>query len=174
MDQISAKAYYFMSIAYEKMNQLPQLRPLMFEAYKSSCLHMDQIGQATLMNIIIRSYLQQNLFEQARNFISKTTFPETVSNNQTARYLYYVGRIKAVQLEYSQAQLSLIQALRKAPEVGALAFRVQVQKLLVIVELLMGEIPQRSVFAQEKFVQPLAAYFQIVSCVKQGDMERFK
>lgn len=74
-----------------------------------------------------------------------------MSNNQTARYLYYVGRIKAVQLEYSQAQLSLIQALRKAPEVGAIGFRVQVQKLLVIVELLMGEIPQRSVFAQEKF-----------------------
>jgi 26S proteasome regulatory subunit N3 len=50
-------------------------------------------------------------------------------------------------LEYSDAQASLIQALRKGPEVGALGFRIQVQKLLVIVELLMGEIPQRSVFA---------------------------
>jgi 26S proteasome regulatory subunit N3 len=55
------------------------------------------------MNIIIRSYLQQNLYEQARNFISKTTFPENASNSQFARYLYYFGRIKTVQLEYSAA-----------------------------------------------------------------------
>lgn len=41
LDHLSAKAYYFMSIAYEKNGQLAQLRPLMFEAYKSSCLHLD-------------------------------------------------------------------------------------------------------------------------------------
>lgn len=73
----------------------------------------------------------------------KTTFPENVSNNQFARYLYYQGRINAVQLEYSEAQTALIQALRKAPEVGAVGFRITVQKLLIIVELLMGEIPNR-------------------------------
>jgi 26S proteasome regulatory subunit N3 len=55
------------------------------------------------MNIILRSYLHENLYEQARNFIVKTTFPEQASNNQYARYLYYLGRIKAVQLEYSEA-----------------------------------------------------------------------
>lgn len=108
IDPLQAKAIYFMSIAYEKMNLLPQVRPQIFEAYKSSCLHLDTTGQATLMNIIIRSYLQQNLYEQARNFISKTTFPENASNSQFARYLYYVGRIKTVQLEYSAAQASLI------------------------------------------------------------------
>lgn len=57
---------------------------------------MDYIGQATLINIIIRSFISQNLYEQARNFISKTTFPESASNNQFARYEYYVGRIKTV------------------------------------------------------------------------------
>ncbi len=111
------------------------------------------------MNIIIRSYLQQNLYEQARNFIQKTTFPENASNSQFARYLYYVGRIKTVQLEYSAAQASLTQALRKGPEVGALGFRIQTQKLLVIVELLMGEIPHRSVFANKDYQKPLAPYF---------------
>jgi 26S proteasome regulatory subunit N3 len=63
LDYLGAKAYYFISVAYEKMNLLPSLRPYMFEAYKSSCLHLDQIGQATTMNIIVRSYLQQNLYE---------------------------------------------------------------------------------------------------------------
>jgi 26S proteasome regulatory subunit N3 len=115
----------------------------MFEAYKTACLRSDQIGQATITNIILRSYLSQNLYEQARNFIVKTSFPESASNNQNARYLYYLGRIKAVQLEYSEAQARLIQALRKGPEVGALGFRIQVQKLQIITELLMGEIPNR-------------------------------
>lgn len=103
------------------------------------------------MNIIIRTYLQENLYEQARNFIVKTTFPESVSNNQYARYLYYQGRIKAVQLEYSEAQAALIQSLRKAPEVGATGFRIHTTKLLIIVELLMGEIPNRQVFNQKDF-----------------------
>jgi 26S proteasome regulatory subunit N3 len=54
----------------------------------------------------------------------KTAFPEQASNNQQARYLYYMGRIKAVQLEYSEAQARLIQALRKGPEIGAKGFRI--------------------------------------------------
>jgi 26S proteasome regulatory subunit N3 len=126
------------------------------------------------MNIILRSYLSQNLYDQARNFIVKTTFPEQASNNQFARYLYYLGRIKAVQLEYSEAQARLIQALRRGPEIGAKGFRIQVQKLLVIVELLMGDIPNRQVFSQAEFKKPLAPYYQIVTSVKSGDMDTFK
>lgn len=76
---------------------------MMLEAYKSCCLKLDTIGQATIMNVIIRSFMSQNLYDQAKNFIVKTSFPEHASNNQFARYLYYLGRIKAVQLEYSEA-----------------------------------------------------------------------
>ena len=104
----------------------------------------------------------------------KTGFPEGVSNNQYARYLYYVGRIKAVQLEYSEAQASLIQSQRKGPEIGATAFRIQVQKLLIVVTLLMGEIPARNIFDLKDFKKPLHPYFLIVNCVKQGDMDKFK
>jgi 26S proteasome regulatory subunit N3 len=41
LDHLAAKAYYFISVAYEKMNLLPSLRPQMFEGYKSCCLHLD-------------------------------------------------------------------------------------------------------------------------------------
>lgn len=126
------------------------------------------------MNIILRSYLQQNLYEQARSFLVKTSFPEQASNNQYARYLYYLGRIKAIQLEYSEAQARLIQALRKGPEVGAKAFRAQVLKLQVIVELLMGDIPNRQIFSNPDFKASLLPYYQIVTCVKSGDMIQFK
>ena len=79
-----------------------------------------------------------------------------------------------MQLEYSEAQARLIQALRKGPEVGAKAFRIQVTKLQVIVELLMGDIPSRQVFSNPDFKQALLPYYQIVASVKQGDMDNFK
>jgi 26S proteasome regulatory subunit N3 len=55
-----------------------------------------------------------------------------------------------------------------------MAFRIQVQKLQVIVELLMGEIPNRQIFSQSYLQKPLSPYFQIVNCVKSGDMDTFK
>jgi len=64
-----------------------------------------------------------------------------------------------------------MQALRKGPEAGAKGFRIQVQKLLVLVELLMGEIPNRQLFSSGEFKKPLTPYYQIVTCVKSGDME---
>ncbi|CDW73499.1 probable 26s proteasome non-atpase regulatory subunit 3-like [Stylonychia lemnae] len=174
LDHLAAKSLYLYSVIYEKLKSLHQIRPVMFEAYKTACLRSDQIGQATITNIILRSYLSQNLYEQARNFIVKTSFPESASNNQNARYLYYLGRIKAVQLEYSEAQARLIQALRKGPEVGAIGFRTQVQKLQIITELLMGEIPNRQIFSHPDFKKSLAPYYQVVTSVKSGDMETFK
>jgi 26S proteasome regulatory subunit N3 len=158
MDHLGAKSMYFIGVVYEKLEMLPQVRPMMMDAYKSCCLKLDQIGQATILNVLIRSYLSQNLFEQARNLISKTSFPEHASNNQLARFLYYSGKIKAVQLEYSEAQAKLVNALRRGPEVGATGFRIQVQKLLVICELLMGEIPSRLVFQNPEYKKALWPY----------------
>lgn len=63
LDSLAAKALYLISVVYEKQGKLPDIRPMMFEAYKTSCLRHDQIGQATIMNIILRSYLQQNLYD---------------------------------------------------------------------------------------------------------------
>lgn len=38
----------------------------------------------------------------------------------------------------------------------------------------MGEIPNRQIFSPTYLQKPLAPYFQIVNCVKSGDMETFK
>ena len=174
LDHLAAKSLYLYAVVFEKLNLLGKIRPIMFDAYKAASLRHDQIGMATATNVILRSYLSQNLYEQARNFIAKTSFPEAASNNQNARYLYYLGRIKAVQLEYSEAQARLIQAARRGPEIGARGFRTQVMKLQIITELLMGEIPNRQVFSNPEFRKALQPYYQVVSSVKQGDMENFK
>jgi hypothetical protein len=57
LDNMAAKAMYMISVVYEKQGKLHEIRPFMFEVYKACSLKHDQIGQATIMNIIIRSYL---------------------------------------------------------------------------------------------------------------------
>ncbi|KAF9614431.1 hypothetical protein IFM89_018576 [Coptis chinensis] len=59
------------------------------------------------------------------------------------RYLFYLGKIRTIQLEYTDAKESLLQAARKA-SASALGFRVQCNKWAVIVRLLLGEIPERT------------------------------
>ena len=54
------------------------------------------------------------------------------SPQQYCRYLYYLGRIRAIQLEYTEAKEVLQQAARKAPS-GAHGFRVACNKWLILV-----------------------------------------
>lgn len=89
---------------------------------RTATLRHDEEGQAVLLNLLLRNYLHYNLFDQADKFIAKSKFPETASNNEGARYLYYTGRIKAIQLEYSEAYTCLLQAIRKAPQDSAVGF----------------------------------------------------
>ncbi len=93
--------------------------------------------------------------------MNKTQFPESASNNEWARYLYYLGRIKAIQLEYSEAHKNLVQSLRKAPQHSAMGFRHTVLKLSITVELLLGDIPERQVFLQKDNRKALAPYLKL-------------
>ena len=78
---------------------------------------------AVLINLLLRGYLQFNLYDQAINLLSKYFFPPSASNNEWARYLFYNGRIKAMQLEYSEAHKSLVEAIQKAPKDEAIGFK---------------------------------------------------
>ena len=48
-----------------------------------------------LKNISTIKYMVWNLFSffKADKLISKSTFPESASNNDWARYLYYIGKV---------------------------------------------------------------------------------
>ena len=62
------------------------------------------------------------------------------------RFYYYQGRIKATQLDYSEAHKYLVQSSRKAPQNSANGFKQHVTKLSITVELLLGNIPERQAF----------------------------
>mmetsp|Transcript_34253 Transcript_34253/g.72137 ORF Transcript_34253/g.72137 Transcript_34253/m.72137 type:complete len:287 (-) Transcript_34253:216-1076(-) len=123
---------------------------------------------------MLRDLLEGDQVEQAQKLLSNANFPtDTASNNQLIRYLYYSGRIQALRLEYTQAYGNLSQALRKAPSNTGLGFRIAVQRLLVVVQLLMGEIPDRSVFFGEGMVVELKPYLEIAQAVRRGDLAVF-
>lgn len=65
---------------------------------RTASLRSDYEGQAVLLNLLLRNYLSFNLFEQADKLVSKSTFPETATNNEWARFLYYLGKCKVVKL----------------------------------------------------------------------------
>lgn len=124
------------------------------------------VPQTSLINRLLRSYLTYNLYSQADKLVSKTTFPSSAGNPQYARYHYYVGRIEAVQLNYSAAHDSLQQAIRRAPlPATAPGFYQAVHKLSVLVELLMGDISERGSFRHPVLEKALSGYFEIVKGV---------
>lgn len=111
--------------------------------------------------------------EQAQKLLSNSTFPEAASNNQFCRYLYYSGRVQALRLEYTLSFSNLSQCLRKAPTNTGMGFRIAAQRLLIVVQLLMGEIPERHVFFTKGMKTELSPYLSITQAVRQGDLAVF-
>jgi 26S proteasome regulatory subunit N3 len=73
-----------------------------------------------------------------------------------------LGKIRTIQLEYTDAKESLLQAARKAPT-AARGFRIQCNKWAIIVRLLLGEIPERTVFMQKGMKAALTPYFELTN-----------
>jgi 26S proteasome regulatory subunit N3 len=132
-------------------------------AQRTASLRHDDETHASLINRLLRNYIHYSLYDQADKLVSKTTFPTSAGNPQLARYHYYLGRIKAVQLNYSEAHTNLQQAIRRSPPAKtAPGFYQAVHKVFIVVELLMGEIPERSLFRHPVLEKALLSYFEIV------------
>lgn len=143
-------------------------------ALRSAVLRKDQETQAATIVLLLRNYISTASITQADLLVAHNQFPLTASNNQVARYLYYLGRIRAIQLSYSEAHTHLTAATRKAPSSAVAAGFYQAStKLLVVVELLMGDIPDRAIFRQARLEKALEPYFKLVQAVRSGDLQSF-
>ncbi|KAL1440366.1 hypothetical protein MTO96_001192 [Rhipicephalus appendiculatus] len=170
LDLLASKCYFYHSRCYELVDRMSDIRSFLHSRLRTATLRSDYEGQAVLVNCLLRNYLHYNLYEQASKLVSKSAFPEAASNNEWARYLYYLGRIRAIQLDYSEARRHLLQAIRKAPQHAALGFK---QTLAITVDLLLGDIPDRSIFRQAPLRRTLAPYFQLTQAVRAGNLSRF-
>ena len=196
LDAVQARAFFFLSLSAERLGSLASIRERLMLNYRTCVLLHNTAGQATLLNLLLRNYLKNNMYEQADALLSKATFPESeVSNNQHARYLYYSGRVKAVQLNYTASYSLLLAAQRKAPQQRARGFRIAVLKLATVVQLLMGDIPDKSTLtspdtavavspyahARRQFLARLpfdsaacCRYKDLASAVRSGELETFQ
>jgi len=175
LNPLSAKAFFYYSLAHEKTDRLQEIRGNLLAYHRTASLRHNEEGQVNLLILLLRNYLQYNLYDQADKLVSKTTFnEEAATSNQHARYLYYLGKIKSVQLEYTNAYTYLLGAIRKAPQDSAFGFRRAVYKLTTIVQLLMGEIPERSIFRQQGLKKSLQPYLELTQAVRIGDLNAFR
>lgn len=182
LDALSARVYFYYSLFFEQLAPLPpsptasvvSIRPHLLAALRTSVLRKDQDTRATVTTLLLRNYLLTSHITQADLLISHSEFPPAASNNQIARYLYYLGRIRAIQLSYTEAHEHLIGATRKSPATpSAGGFYQAASKLLVVVELLMGDIPDRAIFRQPSLEHALQPYLSLVQAVRVGKIEGF-
>ncbi|KAH8201368.1 hypothetical protein TruAng_004451 [Truncatella angustata] len=183
LDSLSAKVYFYYSLFAEQLAPAPPspqspvvlLRPTLLAALRTAVLRKDVDVQATVIVLLLRNYLLTSHISQADLLVSHTQFPENAANNQVARFFYYLGRIRAIQLRYTEAHEHLTAATRKAPASScALGFSQTATKLLLVVELLMGDIPERATFRAANMEQSLHPYFLLVQAVRVGNLEDFE
>ena len=172
---LQSQIYFYYARSYELSGDLQAVRPVLLAALQTASLRHEVEMQAVLLNLILRNYLYYNLYDSADKLVSRTSMSESeVSSNQYARYMFYLGRIKTIQLKNEDARKCLQIAMRKGPQNSkALGFRVAVSKLLIIVELSMGLIPERELFDQSSFKVPLKPYFDLTQAVRRGDVAAF-
>lgn len=183
LDSLAAKAYFYYSLFWEETAPFPpspvaaviSTRKNLLDALRTATLRKDQDIQSSVTTLLLRNYLSTSHITQADLLVSHTTFPSSAANNQIARYLYYLGRIRAIQLSYTDAHEHLIGATRKAPaSYKASGFYQASTKLLIVVELLMGDIPDRAIFRQPSLEKALQPYLQLVQAVSSGDVSGFQ
>ncbi|PPS07332.1 hypothetical protein GOBAR_AA13316 [Gossypium barbadense] len=144
VDVLAARLYFYYSLCYELTGDLAEIRGSNYDDISLTVTFYPCIG---LQHCAMTSWF--------------------------CRYLFYLGKIRTIQLEYTDAKECLLQAARKAP-IAALDFRVQCNKWAIIVRLLLGEIPERTVFMQKGMEKALRPYFELTNAVRIGDLELFR
>lgn len=179
MDVLRARALHTFAIIMEKSEDGEEgLLDYVLKAHRVACLTGELSLQAVTFNLVLRQLIQADQISEAEKFASKAKFPlESVSNNMQIRYLFYMGRIQALQLEYSESLGSLLHAIRKLPTSSSSAFKglkLKLYKLATVVTLLTGDLPERAWFSQPEFRDALLPYFDLVKAVREGNLQLFQ
>lgn len=183
LDSFVAKTYSFYSIASEKLKLKTshydeELLTTLISGQKTSGLRLYDQSQAILINLVLRRYISDKMYNEARMFIDATEGTpilesSNVGNNAQVRYLYYTGKVSAVEANYSESDLNVTRAIRKAPTNTGLGFRLTINKLNIVTKLLMGEVPDRSLFDDIDMKLELKPYFKLVKSVRNGSVADF-
>ncbi len=175
LDLLLARAFYFYGRAHEALGTLPALHNELMLALRQTALRHECETHAVIYNLLLRLLILEGRMEEARKLVARSPFPAAATGGNQARYHYYVASIQAVQGGYAASKDELQHALRKAPH-GKMAFGFlqAAHKLLVVVQLLMGEIPERELFHQAHLRRALQPYLALTQAVRLGDLSAFQ
>ncbi|ODO08966.1 26S proteasome regulatory subunit N3 [Cryptococcus wingfieldii CBS 7118] len=175
MDAIAGKVWFYLARAYELQGRLSELQPQLLAVRQTASLRKDETLEVTVLNLLLRSYLSAKQYEQAEKLVSKASFDGAANQAQTVRWLFYKGRLRAIQLNYAEARNYLQTAIRRAPKDEVAPGFVQlIHKYFIIVVLLTGVIPDRALFRKPILKNALHPYFQIVQAVRSGSVPDFQ
>jgi 26S proteasome regulatory subunit N3 len=65
LDVLAAKVVFYYSLAYERAGRIGETRSPLLALHRTCCLRHDEMGQATVLNLLLRNLLSQNLLDQA-------------------------------------------------------------------------------------------------------------
>ncbi|MFS8016264.1 hypothetical protein Hanom_Chr15g01366491 [Helianthus anomalus] len=137
VDVLASRLYFFYSLSYELTDELSDIRGSIF------------LLCTGLLHCVMMSWGRKRFSTCYFAIIFITIYMIKLKSSGLRHHALKLIQIsRTIQLEYTDAKESLLQAARKAP-VAALGFRVQCNKWAVIVRLLLGEIPERTVFMQK-------------------------
>lgn len=180
LDLINAKIWFYIQLADEKLNdkQNYEVVEQMLKYLKVAVLKHDPETQVSIICGILRAYLLRGDILSASEFVSKVEYPTNfnVSTSLEARYLFYMAKIFAIQLEYDTANDYIVAAIRKAPTNGedSKGFLQIANKLKCVIDLLMGNIPELSFFKNKSIEgEVIKPYFLLTKSVKLGDLTSF-
>jgi len=187
-DPLRARLIFYYALAHERHGECTDARASLLRFHRASVTRRDDVGQEMCLNLLLRNYLHYQEYDQAEKLRSKAQLPASRSNQQQCRHLYYLGRIRAVQLEYTEAKACLQQAHRKAPA-AARGFAVELVKWITVVRLLLGEIPEKRDLVPSlsgagaagaggrptaKERAALVPYTDLAQAVRAGDLDKFR
>lgn len=173
LDSIQAKLWFYVARSAELHKDLISILPELLPALRTATLRHDDQTTASIITLLLRNYLKSHDISQAANLCEKIVFPVNAGVALAARYYYYMSCISAIQLDYSTAHEYVITAIRKAPQTKwARGFVQEATKLKIIIELLMGDIPELKVFSATN--GGLEPYFQVCKAVRLGDIKLFE
>ncbi|KAG9156371.1 hypothetical protein Leryth_009244 [Lithospermum erythrorhizon] len=89
VDVLASRLYSFYSLCYEYTDDLAEIRGTLLALHRTATLRRDELGQETLLNLLLRNYLNYNLYDQAEKLRSKAPRFEAHSNQQEIYFLRF-------------------------------------------------------------------------------------
>lgn len=186
-DGLHSRLYQFWALAVDRQEEKEQshgsMLRFLLDNYQTACLQQNSAAQSVLMVLILAHYTKARQYSLAHKFCEKAEFPESSESPYFARYHFYLGQVDCVQLNYADSLFHLQQALRRAPQTGAYGFKLSATRWLIVVQLLMGDIPDRSTFKPRfdgdndrnnpSLNNELSPFLSLTECVKEGDLAEY-